>query len=158
MIKYVCIANIFASQKMFCLGIFSQHFSMFNGYNNLFWIHVRSICASESKGGGAIQHRKVIPITLVKILITVRKQNNSDEPATIGWISAQLNCFCSVSDEKISNIDPRSRKIRLRYIIVKWRWLMWAVYFYENHPLSEVSYDCVECKILFQVFFASLGK
>ena len=46
--KYVCNANIFASQKMFLFGVILSIFSLCNVYNNLFRLHVRGICTSET--------------------------------------------------------------------------------------------------------------
>jgi len=41
----------------------------------------------------------------------VKISNDSESAATLGWVSAQLNCFCSVSSDKVTNIEPPSRKI-----------------------------------------------
>ena len=41
--KYICIANIFASQKKYLFSLFSLFVSLFNVYNNLFWINVRGV-------------------------------------------------------------------------------------------------------------------
>jgi len=37
--------------------------------------------------------------------------NNSESGITLAWVSAQLNCFCTVSTDKVVNIDPKARKI-----------------------------------------------
>jgi len=40
--------------------------------------------------------------------------NTSDKNETLAWASVQLNCFCTVSDDKVTNIDSsRNRKISL---------------------------------------------
>ena len=39
--KIACLTSIFASQKNVFVCVFQPNFSMFNVYNNLFWIHVR---------------------------------------------------------------------------------------------------------------------
>ena len=40
----LCTAYIFEYQKMHSFALFIQFFSLFNVYNNLFWIDVRGIC------------------------------------------------------------------------------------------------------------------
>eukprot|EP00088_Acartia_fossae_P011715 TRINITY_DN15972_c0_g1_i1.p1 TRINITY_DN15972_c0_g1~~TRINITY_DN15972_c0_g1_i1.p1 ORF type:complete len:380 (-),score=61.83 TRINITY_DN15972_c0_g1_i1:340-1479(-) len=41
-------------------------------------------------------------------------KNNSDKAETLAWVSVQLNCFCTVSDDKVTNLESsRSRKISL---------------------------------------------
>ena len=44
------MANGFSSPKKSCLALFCVLFPCFNVHNNLFWIHVRGICTSDSKG------------------------------------------------------------------------------------------------------------
>jgi len=43
----------------------------------------------------------------------VKVTNNSDSGGALAWVSAQLNCFCTVSDDKVINIDPKNRKISM---------------------------------------------
>jgi len=39
--------------------------------------------------------------------------NTSDKNETLAWLSVQLNCFCTVSHDKVTNIESRTRKISL---------------------------------------------
>ena len=42
----------------------------------------------------------------------ITKYYTLDKTETLAWASVQLNCFCTVSDDKVTNIESRTRKIR----------------------------------------------